>query len=32
MSEEKTLLKIDYRDYPEFMFAMIAAYSIKIHI
>jgi hypothetical protein len=26
MNKQKTLLKIDYRHYPEFMFAMIAAY------
>jgi hypothetical protein len=26
MNEEKTLLKINYKDYPEYMFAILAAY------
>ena len=29
LSKEATLFKIDYREYPEFMFAMIAAYLPK---
>jgi hypothetical protein len=29
MNEKNTLLKINYKDYPEYMFAMIAAYLPK---